>query len=1053
MLQQVMRLTIIFFLLTLVQLARTQVPEQPNIVLIVIDDLNNYVGFLEDGHPQAITPNLDRLASRGTVFTNAYCNTPQCAPSRTSFLSGKSPDYTKVLIGEDYVKEDFRSNFDSTVFTIPQILKDSGGYYTAMVNKVFHVRNQEPGLRDVDFDTSAVHPCEKAQSWNYAADVGPIFPFAEPDSANREGFRGLEFGYYPDSLERISLDYQGVDTAINILRNYFIRPADFCDKPLFMAIGFNKPHQPFFLPERMRPHDYDPDFLQVPFQLPYNDPPNLFPPNGVVMPAQPLDTNWSDFDSLGEIGQIMAEAYNDFFHRFFEDWSDTIGYVPDLMDPSLDSADLAYITSEALRANVVESYLQSVFWMDEQIGRLLNLMQTRPEIYENTVFIVVSDHGFSLGQKRHWKKVSLWDNVVRIPMIVFDPRVKGGQTVKSSVSLLDLFPTILDIAGVEHPSYGDGSTYLDGRSLQPLLENPNLSWNQAAVTAINLPNNFPEAGCHTHYSVRNERFHYIRYRTDAGPDDTLGICDLANSVFEEELYEVGIDREVDPNEWNNLAKDERYRTFMDYMQQWLPEGPLYNKAAPSVKIISDSIPCTILPSDSILFSADVHDVDGQQIHPDSSGYIFQWTSNVLQDTFYGRDLFWRKGIIDTAIFPIAEDAVLQLLARDPSTNIALVDVIKLDLPAAGIPIADYSPVVEGNQVQIDSYSISREADSYLWEYGNGYSVSEKIPGPHEYTWPGNYLITHRWTYSASHGQKCELTLKKGVFVDTAGLDSLCYSPQFFTEPITSATQVKLDWAPVWNAQAYQIRIQNLSFPGPYLESINGSAGTQQGPLAFNQQYSFEVRSQCDSVGSFVSDWSYPINFTTKPCPAPRVSFIDAIDSNSASISWLPPISDPIASKFVYREASGSINFATTSLDTFTNLIDLEPAQNYPYKIQSMCADLNGSFIVPGPLGPLFEFTTLDTIGSRLNVSESSLIIWPNPSAGLVQLQNPQATEIADYDLIVINSEGRQVMTDRISGGELRGSYQLDLSHLAEGLYWISIEQDKQREWHHVVITK
>ena len=115
-------------------ISRAQAPTQPNFVLIIADDLNDYVqGF--DGHPQAKTPNISKIAKKGTTFLNAYCAGPKCAPSRTSLITGKDAYYTKVYNNDDIGCKNFRNNFteakgNPTVFTIPELLKDSGGYYT-----------------------------------------------------------------------------------------------------------------------------------------------------------------------------------------------------------------------------------------------------------------------------------------------------------------------------------------------------------------------------------------------------------------------------------------------------------------------------------------------------------------------------------------------------------------------------------------------------------------------------------------------------------------------------------------------------------------------------------------------------------------------------------------------------------------------------------------------------------------------------------------------------------------------------------------------------------
>ncbi|HRG28290.1 MAG TPA: sulfatase-like hydrolase/transferase, partial [Chitinophagales bacterium] len=120
-------------------LAVAQPADKPNIIIITYDDMNDWVSNLQ-GHPQTLTPNLDSIAKLGTTFLNTFCNAPVCAPSRTSWLTGKSPHYTQVYNNEEYISEDFRENFpeDKQIITLPQYLKDSVGYYTVSMNKIFH---------------------------------------------------------------------------------------------------------------------------------------------------------------------------------------------------------------------------------------------------------------------------------------------------------------------------------------------------------------------------------------------------------------------------------------------------------------------------------------------------------------------------------------------------------------------------------------------------------------------------------------------------------------------------------------------------------------------------------------------------------------------------------------------------------------------------------------------------------------------------------------------------------------------------------------------------
>jgi arylsulfatase A-like enzyme len=153
----------------------------------------------------------------------------------------------------------------------------------------------------------------------------------------------------------------------------------------------------------------------------------------------------------------------------------------------------------------------------------------------NTVVVLWSDHGWHLGEKLHWRKFSLWEESTRNVLAVIAPGVtRAGGRCPRTVSLLDVYPTLIDLCGLPR------RTELDGRSLAPLLRNPAAEWNRPAVTTY-FRNN---------HSIRSERWRYTRY-ADGG----------------EELY----DHQADPMEWTNLAGRSEYGPIKQSLSQWVPE--------------------------------------------------------------------------------------------------------------------------------------------------------------------------------------------------------------------------------------------------------------------------------------------------------------------------------------------------------------------------------------------------------------------------------------------------------------------------------------------------
>ncbi len=253
------------------------------------------------------------------------------------------------------------------------------------------------------------------------------------------------------------------------------------ERPFFLAAGIYRPHLPWFAPRR------------------YFD---LYPLSSLEVPATPGD----------DIEDLPPEARR---------WIGRLGRDSVLREKG------------RLRA-AVQAYLANVSFADACVGRVLDGLRRSPHA-ENTVVILWSDHGFHLGEKRLWDKRVLWEEATRVPLIVSGAGMPRGQRSSRVVSLVDLVPTILELAGNHIPAG------LDGRSLSPLLEEPDRSWPRPAVSTLG-PDN---------HSVRTERWRYIRY-ADGG----------------EELY----DHTADPNEWTNLASSPQHREIREELAAHLPSA-------------------------------------------------------------------------------------------------------------------------------------------------------------------------------------------------------------------------------------------------------------------------------------------------------------------------------------------------------------------------------------------------------------------------------------------------------------------------------------------------
>ncbi|MEM7147646.1 MAG: sulfatase [Verrucomicrobiota bacterium] len=429
----------------------------PNFLFIAIDDLSDWVSCLQ-GHPQAQTPHMDRLAQRGVNFTNAHCQAPICQPSRTSLLTGTYPFSNGVYD----VEQDMRAApLVKDAVTIPEYFRDHG-YRTLAAGKIFHRGQEEEGMW---------HENGPRYGWAWMRDIiGP------------EGISGLpepsifDFGPVPFATEEMN-DSRIVDWVIDQLKQPH-------DQPFFLAAGLVTPHLPLFTPQEF----YD-----------------QFPLDSTSLPA----TLPGDLEDLPPMGRK--------FTRYFD-------------TTPMNHAD---ITRLGLWTKAVASYLACSAFTDHCVGRLLDALDQSPYA-DNTIVVLWSDHGFHIGEKMHWEKRSLWEESTRVPLIIAGPNISAGTPSPRTVELVDLYPTLLELAQLpEKPG-------LEGQSLVPLLKDPTHPWPQPALTT-QMPGN---------HAVRTERWRYIQYANG----DT-------------ELY----DHSNDPHEFYNLADKPEHAATIKKLQTHLPK--------------------------------------------------------------------------------------------------------------------------------------------------------------------------------------------------------------------------------------------------------------------------------------------------------------------------------------------------------------------------------------------------------------------------------------------------------------------------------------------------
>ncbi len=437
--------------------ATTDIRDRPDILFIVVDDLNDWISLLDPAAPIP-TPNLERLARRGMLFTRAYCASPACNPSRTAALTGLRPATTGVYGNAS----DWRQALPRRR-TVMQQFK-AAGYEVKGAGKIFHHHHNGAFHDDASFDEfQALRPQSyPPQKLNGGADYGS---------------RNTDWGKWP-LRDADTVDASTVDYCLRALAD----PDR--NRPLFLACGLFRPHSPFFAPA-----PYHEPFQDL--KLPDRDPDDWTDlPPGAVSLLKPKRWFWK--------GLMRLEARRPGSWRAF-----------------------------------VQAYAACVAFADAQVGRLLDALD-RHRLWDRTVIVLWSDHGFHLGEKNHLEKFALWEKTTHIPLIIVAPGLtRPGSRCDRPVDLMSLYPTLLELGNLPP------DPQCDSRSLVPLLRQPDAPWNSPALTTY-LPGN---------HSVRSDRWRYIRY---------------ANG--DEELY----DHRSDPDERDNLAAERRFADILSDHRKWLP---------------------------------------------------------------------------------------------------------------------------------------------------------------------------------------------------------------------------------------------------------------------------------------------------------------------------------------------------------------------------------------------------------------------------------------------------------------------------------------------------
>lgn len=417
---------------------------RPNVLLLLVDDLKPALGCY--GDPLAKTPNIDRLAARGLRFQLAYCNQAVCAPSRNNLLLGTR----STSLGIYSLGQHFRLGAPEAV-TLPQHFMKHG-YRTEAIGKILHTGH---GNHD-DMASWSVPPLHEKV-------VEYLLPenSANGQLTREEAFftnqklgqiRSLPRGAaweVADVPDNAYADGRIADEGIKRLQ----RASENESQPIFLALGFVKPHLPFTAPKKYWDmHD-----------------PKAFP----LAQDQKHPSGAPAF-----AGKKGGEIVN---------------YSP---------LTIENLKEEAMQRQLIHGYYATATFADAQIGRVLDELD-RLELTNNTIVVLWGDHGWHLGDHGYWTKHTNYEQCNRIPIIVAAPGVtKPGTSTRQLAETVDIYPTLSDLAGLPLPQ---GPQPIDGVSLLPVLRDPSLSIRDHAFHC------YPKGG-RLGRAVRTERYRLVEWK-------------------------------------------------------------------------------------------------------------------------------------------------------------------------------------------------------------------------------------------------------------------------------------------------------------------------------------------------------------------------------------------------------------------------------------------------------------------------------------------------------------------------------------------------------------
>jgi iduronate 2-sulfatase len=462
-----------------------------NVLLLYVDDLRPEINCY--GKSKLITPNLDRLAKRSVVFNRAYCQVPVCGPSRVSTLSGLYPKGSSGWSARGFLSKGLPS--------LPGYFK-SKGYDTISIGKVYHVNNDDPKSWTKRYTHTFGEKKFVCDGWSSGYQLEENLKGRTYAKTGRNSSALTECVDAPDSAYP---DGMSADKAVADIKKYAKS-----GKPLFMAAGFYRPHLPWVAPKK-----YWDMYKRQEIDLASNQ---FFPAGAVSR------NTWGDLIHYGDKVVNAAGSKR-------TDWT----------------AEKFPVLPADKQRELIHGYWACVSFIDAQIGRILDALD-KNGMKDNTMVVLLSDHGWQLGEHRLWSKCSNYEEAIRVPLIIAAPGITDGKNTDALVELVDIYPTLCEFAGLAAPRH------IEGLSMIPLLKDPSRKWKTAAFNVW--------GGAR---SMRTERYRLTVYNK---PRPKGGAYQLPVSS-RHEIY----DYKTDPKGNTNIAANPKNKPLLDKLTKMLNAGP------------------------------------------------------------------------------------------------------------------------------------------------------------------------------------------------------------------------------------------------------------------------------------------------------------------------------------------------------------------------------------------------------------------------------------------------------------------------------------------------